>query len=105
MLALADALNIMEARDQRGKPVLFSIAFVKKSTGELIRVPSAHKPTLSPRADARAKAALENVPQYDSRNPNHYLNQTRNIQVAGTSQIRKVCIRLITEVNGHKIFY
>lgn len=105
MLALVDALNIMDAVDQNGVPLKFSISFVKKSTGEILRIPSASKPRLSRRVELRHKHSQEHMPEHQKKNPNHYLNQTRNIQIASSKEIRKVCIRLITEFNGHKIFY
>ena len=105
MLALVDALNIMDAVDSKGKPMRFSISFVKKSTGEIIRIPDASKPQRSARVEARHTLSNDRLPDYQKRNPNHYLNQTRNILIGGTDQIRKLHIRLITEFNGHKIFY
>ncbi len=103
MLALMDALNLMDAADGSGKPMRFSIKFVKKSTGEIISIPDACKP--SGPAGSSAKQGAARVRTSSSRNPAHFKNQTRNIRVYGTEQIRKVCIRLILEVNGHKIFY
>jgi hypothetical protein len=41
----------------------------------------------------------------NSKRPNHYENRTRNIRILGTSQIRKLHIRLITEFNGKKVYY
>lgn len=40
-----------------------------------------------------------------SRRPEHYKHRTRNIFICGTSQIRKVHIRLITEFNSKKVYY
>lgn len=102
MMALMDALNLMDAADSNGKPLRFSIKFVKKSTGEIITIPDACKP--SGPAGTSAKGGRV-APASASRNPSHFKNQTRNVRVFGTEQIRKVCIRLILEVNGHKIFY
>jgi len=45
MMALMDALNLMDAADGNGKPLRFSIKFVKKSTGEVITIPDACKPS------------------------------------------------------------
>lgn len=103
MLALMDALNLMDAADSRGRPMRFSIRFVKKSTGEIITIPDACKP--SGPAGTQAKLSKAASSRRSARNPDHFKNQTRNIRVYGTEQIRKVCIRLILEVNGHKIFY
>jgi hypothetical protein len=102
MMALMDALNLMDAADSSGKPLRFSIKFVKKSTGEIISIPDACKPSGPAGTSAKGGRAAK-APA--SRNPSHFKNQTRNVRVFGTEQIRKVCIRLILEVNGHKIFY
>ena len=103
MMALMDALNLMDAADSSGKPLRFSIKFVKKSTGEVITIPDACKPSGPAGSSAKGGRAASLAPT--SRNPSHFKNQTRNIRVYGTEHIRKVCIRLILEVNGHKIFY
>jgi len=104
MLALVDALNIMDAVDERGRSLPFSIAFVKKSTGEIIRIPDASKPRLSRRVEMRNSFNATKAPDVQKKNPNHYLNNTRNIVIGSSQQIRKIHIRLITEFNGHKIF-
>ena len=90
----------MDAVNNEGKPLSFSIRFVKKSTGELIDIDSAHlsrTPMIPGKVPAKKSTS--------TKRPNHYLNETRNIVIDSSDQIRKVCLRLITRVNNQPVYY
>lgn len=104
MLALADALNIMDSVDPSGQPVQFSIRFVKRKNGELVFYPKASKAKTQAPVELPRKADMLPAPDRIKRSPNHSKNQTRNLLLPD-GRIRKIHIRLITEFNGHQIFY
>ncbi len=93
-----------------GMPKPFAITFVtsdekRKSGGELIRVKerSATKYRDFVPGDERdftgkGKAAF-------SKNPNHGVHATRNINIPGIAHIVKIHIRLITSFNGKKVYW
>ena len=107
MIRLIDALNLMDEVDKEGSPVPFSIKYVtynrkSKTGGEVISIAHAMK-CVTKRGgkvvyDGRQKSGSK-------RNPNHFKNSTRNLNIAGTDQIRKCNIRLITEFNGQKVIW
>lgn len=102
MILLKDALDIMDARDPNGDPVRFSLRFVKLSTGEVISIDKAHRSFVkTPGIGAPAVAKGE----VKSKSPNHVANDTRNIVVDSSGQVRKVKIRLITHINNIPVVY
>lgn len=96
----------MDAVDENGRPVRFSFQFVKLSTGEVISITKGFKvqtkaATELHKSNPDARIAIEKK----KKNPGHSANQTRNIQVDGTDQVRKFKIRLMTQFNGRKVFW
>lgn len=110
IISLSDALKILQLKDREGKPFPFDIAYwtfnsQTKKGGKLKKVlgakylPEANKnrtPGFSP----------EEIFAVDkpSRNPNHFTNRTRNIELPDGS-IRKVRIDLIKSINNKKMIY
>lgn len=108
-MSLETALNLMEGVDPYGKPIPFSIEFVSRSTGEVITVDKAAKVKSKDSAvDAVAGLRYDEKKKQTTKpkkDPNHFENMTRNIQVLSSGQVRKLHIRLITKVNGFRIFW
>ena len=108
MIRLIDALNLMDEVDREENPIPFSLKYItynrkKKSGGEIIEIDKAVK-CVAMRGgkivyDTRKKE------KDISKNPNHFKNSTRNLNIVGTDQIRKCNIRLITEFNGQKVIW
>ena len=107
MIRLIDALNLMRDVDGEGNPVPFSVQYVthnrlSKVGGEIIEIPKAVVCVAFRKGkvvyDTRPKTALK-------RDPQHYLNSTRNFHIVGTDNIRKCNIRLIIQFNGQKVVW
>jgi len=105
MLKLKDGLKIMELLNAAGRPRPFSITFVtadqsRDTGGEVIHYPKAILSRLrrSGRPGKQGKPGkLKGGIQY------HAKNRTRNICALGSSQVRKLHIDLILEINGRSI--
>jgi len=100
MIALRDALKLIDATDRQGKPVPFSLRYCKISTGEIIVVDKAVKSDQTKHADQNQSGQVKTKLK---RKPKHSQNRTRNIRIVGTDQIRTIGIYRITAINGHKI--
>ena len=97
----------MDEVDRDGNPVPFSIKYVtynrkNKTGGEVVSIAQAMK-CVTKRGgkiiyDTREKSGSK-------RNPNHFKNSTRNLNIVGTDQIRKSNIRMIIEFNGQKVLW
>ena len=110
VIFLKEALNIISLRDRENKPFPFDIAFrtynsQTKQGGKMVRytgvkyLPEANKnslPSLAPEAVF--------APEKLSRNPNHFDNRTRNIELS-TGEIKKIRIDFIDSINGNKVIY
>jgi len=102
MLKLKDALIIMESILASGKPKAFSILFCtadksRGTGGEIIYIDKAILSRLKyQRQPKRDQISRPNAPR-------HHKNRTRNICALGTSEIRKLNIDLILELNGQQI--
>lgn len=90
----------------------FSIAYVKYnkrdgSGGDIARFDSCLTTGTRPKGTRQEKSrqVLVNSEQREkpARNPNHYLNATRNLQVLPSFVIRKLHIWLIIEFNSLKV--
>lgn len=79
MIHFSKVLVLMNRKDSHGKPLPFSLKYVKKSTGEII--------------------AVENA-VLTSSNHLDYLN----IKILASGEIRKLILPLIIEFNGTPTF-
>jgi hypothetical protein len=115
LISLKEVLEDMSKRE-----VPFSITFItldrkRKKGGEVIRIEKgiqsgsaqevAQVTTSEKDNSLEANKVEVNLVHNKSTRPNHYKHRTRNIFICGTSQIRKVHIRLITEFNSKKVYY
>lgn len=85
---------------------VFQISFVtaddqKNTGGELITVARARKHNWLSPADRKKQQQLQPVSSMVKKDPRHFANSTRNIQLLSNSDIRKIHIRLIRTFN-HK---
>lgn len=127
------ALQLMEKKTKKGNRVPFQISFVtadrdqwrrrlrlleelkrfKEGTAEYEsinktinsldiggKIIKADKCVLSGNRGVHVKAKKQ-----PSKTPNHWNNKTRNILFESSGAIRKVHIRLITEINNQKVIY
>lgn len=110
MISLRDVLLMMEAEDEQGYQIPFSLRFVtydkqKQTGGEII---DAKKAVLlkSGKKDFERKTGIRNKedPDQIKKKPNHFKNRTRNIMLLPSKQIRKVHIYLITRFNDERVY-
>lgn len=103
---LKEALSLMNLRDKENKPFPFDIAYrtfnqQTKKGGKLMKLKGVK---LLPEADKRNQDfSLHKI--FDNRlskNPNHFQNRTRNIELPNGS-IKTVRIDFITEINGKSV--
>lgn len=111
MILLKDALKLMDAVDETGKPVPFSVLFctysaTRKDGGKLIYLESATKASARAEKKKGSQAPKGVISErLSGKNPHHSENKTRNFRVTANGEIRKARIRLIIEVNGQKVIY
>ncbi len=109
-IQLSNALDLMDRLDDDGKPERFHVKFVtadriRRSGGEIIEIPSGRKCV----GNRNGKTVFDSRQKADhnssiSRQPNHWVNSTRNI-ILPNGGIRKIHIRLIIEFNNQKVFF
>lgn len=110
-IRLWDVLEQMDRFDNQGKSVKFQVKFVTANRdhgtgGEIIEIKDGRKCSGKTKSGEPIFQKAKTVPVKDSvsRNPNHWVNSTRNILLPN-GQIRKVHIRLIIEFNHQKVCY
>lgn len=96
---LVEALAIMAQKDNQRHQRPFSIDFITwnnttKQGGELIHYDKATLVSLNP-------SGLRTIA--GGSNPNHWKNNTRNIKIFGTQDVRKVNVWLIMAINGIEV--
>lgn len=103
---LKEALQIMSLRDREHKPFPFDIAYrtynkQTKKGGKMMRIKGAR---LLPEANkSEKKDSIEDLmDNRPSKNPNHFKNRTRNIELPNGS-IKTLRIDFITEINGKTV--
>jgi len=110
-ISLKNTLQIIEAKDTEGYPIPFSISFRtlqrnSKTGGRLVSCFGATALTSLPKQRKTTKVIMDDLlrPERPEKNPNHFLNRTRNIQKAN-GEIAKLHIRLIDSINNKKMVY
>jgi hypothetical protein len=113
-IKLLDALNLMDDVDRNGQPLEFGLKYVKYSrqngTGgdikEVKRATKAERPGSKGSAKQKQrKAAAQASEQANRKDPQHKLNETKNIYDLDAKQVRKFNIRLLIEFNEQKVVY
>jgi hypothetical protein len=109
VIQLKEALAQMEARDERRRPVPFSVEFCtcdenKGEGGELIRLDNVvlarSTSGLATKASRPASGGTA-----AARQANEWTNATRNFYLLDSQQIRKAHIRLIIGFNNMDVVY
>ena len=107
MIRLGEVLKQMDYLDEKNQPVKFQMKFVtanrdKNTGGEIIEIKDACK-CIGKKA---GKVIFDKrpAPDINSKNPNHWVNSTRNVLLPN-GLIRKIHIRLIIEFNGQKVCF
>ena len=110
-IRLWDVLEIMDSLDGIEKPVRFQMKFVtanrlEETGGEIIELKDAQKCSGKTKQGKPIFAAKKNIPVVEriTKDPNHWVNSTRNILLPN-GQKRKLHIRLIIEFNNKKVCY
>jgi len=109
-ITLSEALEIMRRRDSYGGLIHFNIAFrtfsaTTKKGGKLKKIDGAiYMYPANPDADKPINIYNLLEPVLTAKNPNHFENRTRNIQLPN-GDIRKVNIDFIISINDHKVIY
>ncbi len=109
-ITLNEAFDIFNRRDSKGMFVPFDISFrtfseTTKKGGQLI-VYEGVKWLPSAKEDNDKEITIHNVldPVKARRDPNHFKNRTRNVELPN-GNIRKVNIDFIILVNNYKVIY
>jgi hypothetical protein len=107
-ISLKDGLAIIDRVDKEGNAIPFDISFRSlnrnsKSGGKLYEYKGARKLRRS-KSDAPNLLAVAQSKTRIKRNPNHFQNRTRNLELQN-KDIRKIHIRLIISINGKKVVY
>jgi hypothetical protein len=107
-IRLSEVLDKMDQLDDHGKGIEFHMKFVtcdkKQDTGgEIIEIINGRKCIGKKKGKVIFDGNVKNESKVN-KNPNHFMNQTRNILLEN-GQIRKVHIRLIIEFNHYKVCF
>lgn len=87
---------------------VFQISFVtadhhKNTGGELLHVARARKHAWLSPADRKKQQRLQPTSSMVKKDPRHFENSTRNIQLLSNGDVRKVHIRLIRKFNHRTV--
>ena len=106
---LIEALAKMRGLDSRGEAVPFDVEWrtwnsQNKSGGKLKKERGAILCMANKKDTDIVKSLRYNTDKRTRKNPNHFKNRTRNIQLSD-GNIRKINILLITKFNGQMVVY
>jgi hypothetical protein len=122
-ISYGQARAIMEARDAHGVAKPFSVGFVTfnktKDEGgdyeehEFVVLIENSMPLASVSPKKNLKKAREFEKGYEPKNPNHWVNQTKNLVILARDRnetlvrtaIQKIHVRLILTINGKEIIW
>lgn len=107
---LRQVLEIMSRKDEAGKAVPFDVEFKtynrNNKTGGSSRQYKGAKLCMGEKLKGRAFIDAEHFyrKEKNRKNPNHWKNRTRNIELQG-GQVKKLNILYITKFNGLEVIY
>lgn len=110
VIFLKEATKIISQKDREGKPFPFDLRYrtfnsQTKQGGKLKEYKGVkHLPDANPNAELSLHPDAIFARDTYSRNPNHFDNRTRNIELP-TGEIKKIRIDFIIEINGNKVIY
>ena len=107
---LKDALKIMQLKDKSGKQFPFDFTYrtfnsQTKQGGKLKMFQNVkYLPEANPNAlQSKSEAAIFSEDKSE-RNPSHFKNRTRNIELE-TGEVQKIRIDFIISINNKKVIY
>ena len=107
-ISLKDAIAIIDAVDVKGNALPFDITFRtlqrNSKTGGKLYTYNQVKKHRKVKSDNPNYLKQAQSPERKKRNPNHFLNRTRNLELQN-GDIKTIHIRLIITVNGLKVIY
>lgn len=109
-ISLIEAIEIIDRQDKSGHSIPFDLTFRSlqrnsKSGGKLYEYNQVKKYRKEKfkHSEAALKTAAESSIKF-SKNPNHFENRTRNLELQN-GEIKKIHIRLMISINGKQIVY
>lgn len=110
VISLQEALKIISLRDREGKPFPFDLAYrtfnSQTKQGGKLKIYKGCR--YLPEANASTFPSLSPFAVFNdtksSKNPEHFKNRTRNIEVA-PEHFRKIRIDFIDSINNKKVIY
>lgn len=108
-ISLKDALVIIDKKDKEGNAYPFDITFRSlnrnsKTGGKLYEYKQVKKLITKKSSSTTASIKAVQSGVIETRNPNHFFNRTRNLELQN-GDIKKIHIRLIISINGKKVIY
>lgn len=110
VIFLKEALKIISLRDKEGKPFPFDLRYrtFNSQTKQGGKIKEYHGLKHLPDANHNQEISLNPdavfAREKPSRNPSHFDNRTRNIELPN-GKIKKIRIDFIIEINGQKVIY
>lgn len=107
-ISFSECLEIINRKDKLGNPVAFTLDFFtlnrnSKKGGLIKRYKNAKLLAFKKGLNNLNSLTIQaNAKDRYERNPKHFLNRTRNIELENGS-IKKIHIRLIDSINGKKV--
>lgn len=101
-ITLKEALLVIDSGRPIGSITFVTADFHKDTGGEWIEMNDVRKHNWIDPEEYKKQQRLKLTSNRLKKNPNHFLNSTRNLVTAG-GQIRKVHIRLIRKLNGKTV--
>ena len=109
-ISLKNAVAIIDRVDASGNAIPFYLTFrtyqkFSKTGGKLLEYNQVKKLRSKKTIPSNASLLVAvQTPVATKRNPNHYANRTRNLELQNGDK-KKIHIRLIMSINGQKIYY
>lgn len=110
VIYLSEALKILQLKDKSGQPFPFDLAYrtfnsQTKQGGKLKQYNNVkHLPEANPNASQSKSEAAIFSEDKSERNPSHFKNRTRNIELE-TGEIQKIRIDYIISINNKQVIY
>ena len=110
VLFLKEALKVLSLKDREGKPFPFDLRYrtfnSQTKKGGKIKEYKGVKHLPGAKGETKLSLSPEAIfaSEKPSRNPSHFDNRTRNIELP-TGEIKKIRIDFIIEINGQKVIY
>jgi hypothetical protein len=110
VIFLKEALKIISLKDRDNKPFPFDLRYRNfnsqtKRGGKIIEYKGVkHLPSANPNSELSLHPEVVFAREKPSRNPNHFDNRTRNIELS-SGEIKTIRIDFIIQINGNTMIY